>query len=111
MNRNSKGTAEVVSAPKPRADEATAAQATAGEVLIRYILNVGHWGIAIASVGFAFAVTAVASRFDSPVDIAAPEFIACLAFAAVICVVGGVMHIAELKYRWVDPYEEHHADT
>jgi hypothetical protein len=88
---------------QPPAVAMTAVEVKAGDILIKYILELGHWGLGIVGIGFAFAITGIATRFGSPADMAAPEFIACLVFAAVVCMIGGVIHLAELKFRWIDP--------
>jgi hypothetical protein len=50
---------------------------------------------------------AFVTRFDAATQAAmsAPEFVASLAFSAVLVTAGTVIHVSELRHDWVDPYE------
>lgn len=77
------------------------------ELIIGYIFKIGHWGMALIGIGMAFAVVALVTRLDGGTEQAmgSPEFVACLAFSAVVIVAGSLIHVSEIRQGWIDPYE------
>jgi hypothetical protein len=98
--------AVAVMAPGPVV-ETTTTTARAADVILGFIVDVGHWGVAVMGLGLAFSVVAFVTRFDAATQAAmsAPEFVASLAFSAVLVTAGTVIHVSELRHDWVDRYE------
>jgi hypothetical protein len=104
-----KGQAVAVTAPAPPgpAEETATTTATAADVILGFIVDVGHWGMAVIGLGLAFSIVAFVTRFDPATQgaMSAPEFIASLAFSSVVVTAGTFIHVIELRRGWVDPYE------
>ena len=58
-----------------------------------------NWPVWSWATGIAFAVTALGLRFSDQKEMAAPEFIAMLAFGAVLVLVGAFSYVFEIWIR------------
>jgi hypothetical protein len=105
-SRRERRAAAVTASAGPAVETATTTARAAG-VLLGFIVDVGHWGMAVVGLGLAFSVVAFVTRFDAATQAAmsAPEFAASLAFSAVLVTARTFIHVTELRHGWVDPYE------
>jgi hypothetical protein len=84
--------------------ETTTTTTRAADVLLGFIVGRGHWGMAVVDLGLAFSVVAFVTHFDLNSGVmSAPEFVASLAFSAVLVTAESFIHVIELRHGWVDP--------